>query len=115
MSAPNKLPMTGGAAKRRPSLAETLEPGVEAGLLLGLRALVLHLAGCRVRRSVGAADRRGSLREGQRRVRRAVGELLDRPLVEVAEIVTRLVVAGVVGSAGGAAVDRRLLGRLSTP
>jgi hypothetical protein len=82
--------MTGGAAFSRPSLAETLEPGVEAGLLHSLRALVLHLAGRCVRRPVGAAHRRGGLREGQRRVRGAVGELLDRRLVEVAEVVARL-------------------------
>src|SRR5829696_6760116 len=95
-----------------PCLAGAVEPGVESGLLNGHRPLVLHLASRCIGGVVGAADRRGRLGERQRCVRRAVGELIDRRLVEVLDGVARLVVTRVVRLPGRSAVDRRLLGRL---
>src|SRR5215211_9135704 len=95
-----------------PCLAGAVEPGVESGLLNGHRPLVLHLAGHCIGGLVGAADRRGRLRERQRCVRCAVGELIDRRLVEVLDGVARLVVTRVVRLPGRSAVDRHLLGRL---
>src|SRR5918998_4028511 len=85
---------------------------MERGLLLGVRTLVLHLAGCCVGGLVGAADRRASLRKSQRGVRRAVGHLLERRLVDVTDVVAGCVVARVEGNPCRAAVDRRLLGGL---
>ncbi len=52
------------------------------------------------------------LREHVRGIRRAVGQLLQRLLAEVAYVVASLVVAPVVGDARLAAVDLGLLSRL---
>ena len=61
---------------------------------------------------VGAVDGGGGLGEGQGCVRRAVGEPVQRRLVQVRYVVAGRVVALVVCHPGRAAVGRRFPGRL---